>query len=86
MSYKISILRRAQKELASLPRKDFEQVRETIRNLAEGPRPPGCKKLIAREGWRLRAGNYRVIYEIDDRNQNVLVLHVGLRRDIYRQR
>jgi mRNA-degrading endonuclease RelE of RelBE toxin-antitoxin system len=39
MSYKISILRRAQKELASLPRKDFEQVRETIRNLAEGPNP-----------------------------------------------
>ena len=84
MSYAVSILRRAQKELASLPPKEFEQVLETIHNLAEEPRPPGCKKLTAREGWRLRVGRYRVIYEIDDQKQTVLILHIGLRRDIYR--
>ena len=84
MRYAVSILRRGQKELALLPPKDFEQVREIIRKLAQEPRPPGCQKFTAREGWRLRVGKYRVIYEIDDRRQTVLVLHIGHRRDIYR--
>ena len=84
MRYAVSILRLAQKELALLPLKDYEQVRETIRNLARIPRPPGCQKLTAREGWRLRVGKYRIIYEIDDQHQAVLVLHIGHRRDVYR--
>jgi mRNA interferase RelE/StbE len=83
MSYAISILRRAQKELALLPPKDFEQVRDSIRNLAGNPRPSGCKKLTAREGWRLRVGKYRVIYEIDDQKKTLVVMNIGLRRDIY---
>lgn len=46
-------------------------------------RPIGCKKLVGREGWRIRAGDYRAIYEIDDAQQKVTVLHIGNRRDIY---
>ncbi len=84
MSYDILIRRRAQKELAQLSRDDFERAKESIGNLSGNPRPPGCKKLTGRDGWRIRAGDYRVIYEIDDAGQTVTVLHVGHRRDIYK--
>jgi mRNA interferase RelE/StbE len=55
-----------------------------LEELAGDPRPPGIKKLKGREGWRLRIGDYRVIYEIDDTQKIIIVLHVGHRRDIYR--
>lgn len=84
MSYAVSILRRAQKELARLPLEAYERVRDAIYLLANDPRPPGCLKLTGREGWRIRVGDYRVIYEIDDKQQTVTVLHVGHRRDVYR--
>ncbi len=84
MSYNILILRVAQKQLAKLPIEAFEPIRDAIYALAEDPRPPGCLKLKNREGWRIRIGDYRVIYEIDDKQQIVTVLHVGNRRDVYR--
>jgi mRNA interferase RelE/StbE len=83
MSYTISILRRAQRELAQLPDEAYERVRDAIRALSQEPRPLGCLKLTGREGWRIRVGNYRVIYEIDDKQQSVTILHVGHRRDVY---
>ncbi len=84
MSYSVFILRRAQKELAKLPAGTYERIRDAIRNLSENPRPGRCRKLINREGWRIRVGDYRVIYEIDDERQIVTVLHIGHRRDVYR--
>jgi mRNA interferase RelE/StbE len=84
VSYSLSILRRAQKELAQIPHGDYERVVEAIRDLAENPRPMGCRKLAAREGWRIRVGDFRVIYEIDDGQRSVKILHVGNRRDVYR--
>jgi mRNA interferase RelE/StbE len=84
VSYRIFILRRAQKELANLNTESYDQAKEVIRQLAENPRPSGCKKLIGRDGWRIRFADYRVIYEIDDKNQIVTILHIGHRKDIYR--
>jgi mRNA interferase RelE/StbE len=83
MSYEVLILRRAQKELAGLPKADYERVRHAVSALAENPRPAGCRKLIGRDGWRIRSGDYRAIYEIDDVQQRVTVLHFGHRRDVY---
>ena len=83
MSYEVLILRRAQKELADLSKVDYERLCNVVLALAENPRPAGCKKLVGREGWRIRSGDYRVIYEINDTEQKVTVLHVGHRRDIY---
>ena len=83
MSYQLLILRRAQRELALLPIREYERIKEAIGKLADEPRPPGCRKLTGREGWRLRAGDYRVIYEVNDRERTVLVLHIGHRRDVY---
>ncbi len=84
MSYTVLITRRAQKELARLPTGDYERVRDAIFKLAHNPRPRGCLKLTGREGWRIRVSKYRVIYEIDDKERTITVLHVGLRRDVYR--
>ena len=84
MSYAISILRQAQKEMSLLPTGDYERVRDAIRALNQNARPPGCLKLKGRDGWRIRAGDYRIIYEIDDKAQSITVLHVGHRRDVYR--
>jgi len=84
MSYSILILRRAQKELAQLPDAAYERVKNAIPRLAENPRPPGRRKLSGRDDCRIRVGDYRVIYEIDDAQQTVTVLHVGHRRDVYR--
>ncbi len=84
MKYQIFILRRAQKELGSLPLSDYERLKQAILKLAENPRPAGYKKLVGREGWRIRVGNYRIIYEIDDREKKILILHIGHRKDVYR--
>lgn len=60
------------------------RVRDAIRELANDRRSPGCLKLTGRDGWRLRVGEFRVIYEIDDEHRLVTVLNVGHRRDVYR--
>ena len=84
MRYSLSILRRAQKELAQTSPETYKRIVDAIRDLQENPRPPGCLKLSGREGWRFRVGDFRVIYEIDDQAHAVTILHVGHRRDVYR--
>ena len=84
MNYKLFIQRSAQKELAALQRELYESVKIAIRELSMQPRPEGCLKITGRDGWRIRIGKYRVIYEIDDTKKEVTVLHIGHRRDIYR--
>jgi mRNA interferase RelE/StbE len=84
MKYSLFILRQAQKELASLEKTDYQKIKEAILRLADNPRPSGCSKLVGREGWKIRVGNYRVIYEINAQKKEVIVLHVGHRRDVYR--
>lgn len=84
MSYRIDILRRAQKSLKNLQQNTYQRVRDAIRELATDPRPSGCSKLTGRDGWRIRVGDYRVIYEIDDQESVIIILDIGHRRDIYR--
>lgn len=84
MTYRLSILPRAQKELAQVPHDTYERIVAAIRKLSEEPRPPGCRKLSGREGWRIRVGDYRVLYGIDERERAVTVQHIGHRRDVYR--
>lgn len=84
MTYRLFLLPRAQKELTRLPHDSYARLRAAIRSLAEEPRPPGCHKLSGREGWRIRVGDFRVIYDVEDTSRTVTVLHVGHRRDVYR--
>ena len=83
MEYEVLILRKAQKQLSNIPKPNYIRVRDLIAALASNPRPVGSKKLTGREGRRLRSGNYRVIYEIDDRERRVVVLDIGDRKDVY---
>ena len=84
MSYSLFILPRAQRELAALPAQQLEVAESKIESLRENPRPAGCKKLADRRGWRIRFGDYRILYRIDDANRTITITNVGNRREIYR--
>lgn len=84
MSYALGILPRAQRELGALSNDTYHRFREAIFALAHEPRPQSSRKLTGREGWRLRVGDYRVLYDIDDVKQTITIVHVGHRRDVYR--
>jgi mRNA interferase RelE/StbE len=85
MPHQILIRRPAEKEIASLPPKIRSRVAEKIRALAEDPRPAGCKKLSGEDrAWRIRIGDYRVVYEVNDTARYVEVRVVAHRKDVYR--
>lgn len=84
MNYRILILPRADQELDGLPTDEQQRISEAIDNLAENPRPAGCLKMRGEDAWRIRVGDYRVVYEIDDAGRKVTVIQVGHRRDVYR--
>lgn len=84
MTYSLLILRRAQKELAGLPESVYNRIKLAIQKLAEDPKPRGSRKLSGREGWRIRIGEYRIVYDIDNNNHSITILHIGHRRDVYR--
>jgi len=83
-TYSLLILPRAEKEMKALPRKEYSRVKNAILALAGNPRSKKSKKLTGRNGWRVRTGSYRILYEINDQDRQVIVLHVGHRKDIYR--
>jgi mRNA interferase RelE/StbE len=83
-SYNLFIKPSAAKELEVLPTKDRRKVITKIQALAGEPRLHGCEKLSGQEQYRIRQGHYRVVYEIDDAAQTVLIVKVGHRRDVYR--
>jgi len=82
--YKIELRRRAQRALDRLPKADFQAVVEAMTDLAQTPRPRGIEKVKDTGLWRIRQGDYRIIYAIDDDRQLVTVVRVGHRREIYR--
>jgi mRNA interferase RelE/StbE len=81
--YKVFIEKAVFKQLKNIPAKDYEKIIDSIAALANTPRPPGCKKLKGRSGYRIREGNYRIIYEINDKILTVIVIEAGDRKDIY---
>lgn len=87
MTYRIEVAPAAARQLRKLDPPARRRVQGAIELLAENPRPRSAKKLVGGEGeWRVRTGNYRVVYEINDDVLLVLVVAVGHRRDIYEHR
>ncbi len=84
MSYTISIKRSAQKSLGKISTNHRVTIIDKILLLSDNPRPTGSKKLTGREAWRIRIGNYRVIYEIHEGELLILVITIGHRREAYR--
>jgi mRNA interferase RelE/StbE len=82
--YQILLERSAERDLKRLSADVHDCVIEAIKELAGNPRPPGCRKLVgSRNDWRIRVGDYRVIYEIADAIRIVRVNRVRHRREIY---
>ncbi|HUU13950.1 MAG TPA: type II toxin-antitoxin system RelE/ParE family toxin [Terriglobia bacterium] len=84
-SYSVSLLPAARRDLRRLPPEVHNRIAAAITRLENNPRPPGCKKLVGFENeWRLRAGDYRVLYLIDDAAKRVTIARVAHRREAYR--
>jgi mRNA interferase RelE/StbE len=83
-SYRLLIKPTAVKELEALPAKDRRRMVPRIEGLASEPRPHGCEKLSGLEQYRVRQGDYRVVYGVDDDARVVIVVKIGHRRDVYR--
>ena len=82
--YEIVFKKSVSKDLKKIPKKDVLKVLKVIRSLAENPRPPGVKRLSGQERYRLRQGDYRILYAIEDDKLVITVVKVGDRRDVYR--
>jgi len=82
--YRVIVERRASKEIEALPNDVIQRVIDAIETFKSFPRPSGVKKLIGGGGWRVRVGDYRVLYTIDDSQKLVTVYRVKHRREAYR--
>ena len=85
MKYTVLILPSAQRELGAIPQPFRRQIDARIISLADDPRPSGCKKLkgLNRGLYRIRQGDYRIIYDVQDQITTVTVVKVGDRKDVY---
>ena len=83
-SYNVFIKPSAAKELERIPLKDRRRVARRIAALAGDPRPPGCEKLTGENAFRIRQGNYRIVYTVEDEVLTIVVIKVGDRKDVYR--
>jgi mRNA interferase RelE/StbE len=83
--YRVFLERAAEKQLKQLSAKLHDRVVAAIQALGKNPRPTGCRKLTGTEDdWRIRVGDYRVVYEIDDARREIRVNRVRHRREVYR--
>ena len=85
MSYQVQIARAAQKALAAIDRRQRERIEDQITALGDEPRPHGAIKLSGVDAYRIRIGDYRVVYTIDDAVRVVSVTNIGNRGSIYRR-
>ena len=83
MTYVVRVERKAQKKLAKIPEPYYSKIKSAILELAENPRPVGCKKLSGRSGYRVRVADYRIIYEVIDDLLLVEVIELGHHQDVY---
>lgn len=83
-SYSVVIKRSAERELRKIPKQDLRRVVARIQGLTREPRPPGCERLSGQERYRVRQGDYRIVYAVDDEARTVEVVKIGLRREVYR--
>lgn len=83
MAYSLNFSKRAAKDLEKINEPFYSNIKSSIIDLTINPRPNGCKKLKGRDGYRIRVGDYRIIYNIFDNVLIVDVIAIGHRREIY---
>lgn len=84
MPYTVKLKRSAEKELENLPAGIHDKIIKILLSLKENPFPRHSKKLHGREGWRLRVGDYRILYIIHESEKNIEVVSVAHRKEVYR--
>ena len=84
MSYEVRIIRSAEKEMDKLPAAIHNRISKRILSFRDNPRPRGVKKLSDRDEYRLRVGDYRILYTVIDSDKVVTIIAVGHRRQAYR--
>ena len=82
--YEISVKKSAVKELEDIPKKELQKILKKIKTLSSDPRPQHSQKLSQREQYRIRQGDYRIIYSVQDDELTVYIIKVGHRKEIYR--
>ena len=83
-SYKLTIKKSAEKELKDIPQKNANRIIRRIQSLASEPRQASSEKLSAQSYYRIRQGDYRIVYSVDDTNHIVDIIKIGHRREVYR--
>lgn len=83
-SYSVTVTPGARRDLRALPRADLRRSVRRIDALASDPRTPGCQKLADNMGYRIRQGNYRILYTVNDEAHQISVYRIGHRREVYR--
>lgn len=84
-SYEIVFKKSVYKDLRRLPKGDIKRILARIDSLADNPRPQGAEKLTNEEKYRIRQGNYRILYTVEDTIITVTIVKIGHRREVYRQ-
>lgn len=82
--YKLKIIPQAQKDLDAFSGKNFENIKKKILSLANNPRPFGAIKLTQEEGYRIRTGDYRILYRIDNKQKEIIIYRIKHRKEAYR--
>ncbi len=83
MRYTVRLSKSAVKSLESIYDPVYSRIKQAIDNLADNPRPQGCKKLRGRDAYRIRVSDYRIIYEVIDLSLYVDIVAIGHRKNIY---
>jgi len=85
-SYRLTFKKSLTKDFRLIPKDDVGRILKRIEALADDPRPKGCEKLSGQERFRVRQGVYRIVYEIQDEELVIVVVKVGHRREVYREK
>jgi len=83
-AYKVYFRESVEKDLNTIPKKDLKRILRRIKMLKDNPRSPGCEKLTGQERYRVRQGQYRIVYSIQDDELSVWIVKVGHRKEVYR--
>jgi mRNA interferase RelE/StbE len=83
-SYRLLLKKSAERELRKIPKSDLQRITERIKDLAALPRPSGNEKLAGQDSYRIRQGDYRIVYTIDDTHRLIEIIKIGHRREVYR--
>ncbi len=83
-AYRLLLKKSAERELRKIPKADLQRITERMKDLAALPRPSGSEKLAGQDSYRIRQGDYRIVYTIDDGHRLIEIVKIGHRREVYR--